>query len=616
MLFANYPYTDFHELNLDWILKKIKELDQEVDDFVTFNKITFAGAWDGSAYPKWTIVDDGAGNGYLSIRAVPANVPLSNTDYWQPVSQYTALYNAFDARISALEASMQNKTVSPMDYGAAGDGVTDDSAAVSAAGAAGVIFDAAHTFYCASPVTLSYGSLYTSYIMKEDQPIINNGRLFIGNDVTSDGPFSPVRGNYLLTMTDIDSALIAFNKFYNAKNAVYLTRCNNVIFTNNTVSNMQQTNSNGYGIVTSSCDRLLIDSNIFKACDRHCVYISHDSGTLGSTDVVISNNMIDLSGAVNMTPTAFPIQTRNAHKVQIHENTVRNAQGFVWIIIDDLSNDASNDIEISGNHVTDIKAPAGRENMDGCVSIYQENTAQKLTGLHIHDNVFNTTDVLMAKLSAADDVTIENNKFTSGSLYGIQIAYGSSKMFSVGLRILNNDVKVSSSGIFFFILDLDDIGSVTINGNTINAGYIFSTNVASFTEGFDLLQVCDNKYESPNYRDFLNGCPIDKLVVKGNNGNIGKYITATPAAIESDNRYNTIAFVASGSSFAGLVDNVASSAPYWIGNGYEKSDFRLKSRYYADVAALPTTDVVYGQIAITNDSHAYIWKGDAWLQLG
>lgn len=103
MLFSKYPYTDMHEMNLDWILRIIKELDREVDEFVAFNKITFSGVWDGSAYPKWTIVDDGAGNGYLSIQAVPANVPLSNTDYWQPVSQYTDLYNAFNSRIAALE---------------------------------------------------------------------------------------------------------------------------------------------------------------------------------------------------------------------------------------------------------------------------------------------------------------------------------------------------------------------------------------------------------------------------------------------------------------------------------------------------------------------------------
>lgn len=30
--FNNYPYTDFHEANLDWMLGKVKELDQKIND--------------------------------------------------------------------------------------------------------------------------------------------------------------------------------------------------------------------------------------------------------------------------------------------------------------------------------------------------------------------------------------------------------------------------------------------------------------------------------------------------------------------------------------------------------------------------------------------------------
>ena len=30
--FDKYPYTDFHELNLDWLLAQMKALEQHVDD--------------------------------------------------------------------------------------------------------------------------------------------------------------------------------------------------------------------------------------------------------------------------------------------------------------------------------------------------------------------------------------------------------------------------------------------------------------------------------------------------------------------------------------------------------------------------------------------------------
>lgn len=103
MIFSEYPYTNFHELNLDWIIKTVKELTGTVDDFVAFNKITFLGTWTGTAYPAWAVVDDGSGNGYLSLQPVPAGVSLSDTTYWTQVASYSTIYSAFNSRISALE---------------------------------------------------------------------------------------------------------------------------------------------------------------------------------------------------------------------------------------------------------------------------------------------------------------------------------------------------------------------------------------------------------------------------------------------------------------------------------------------------------------------------------
>ena len=31
-LFEQFPYTNFHELNLDWVLSKLKELDEKVNN--------------------------------------------------------------------------------------------------------------------------------------------------------------------------------------------------------------------------------------------------------------------------------------------------------------------------------------------------------------------------------------------------------------------------------------------------------------------------------------------------------------------------------------------------------------------------------------------------------
>lgn len=105
MLFNhNYPYTDFHELNLDWILCKMKELDSTLSEFTTLNKLQWCGTWDiTKSYSAWSLVEDGEGNGYVSTGPVPAGIQLDNAKYWQKVANYSALYSAFEQRIGLLE---------------------------------------------------------------------------------------------------------------------------------------------------------------------------------------------------------------------------------------------------------------------------------------------------------------------------------------------------------------------------------------------------------------------------------------------------------------------------------------------------------------------------------
>ena len=88
-LFDNFPYTNFHELNLDWILKVLKDIETTIDQFVSLNIIKYADPiqWDITRqYPKNTIVVDPiSGTAYISADNVPQGVPLSNTDYWSVV---------------------------------------------------------------------------------------------------------------------------------------------------------------------------------------------------------------------------------------------------------------------------------------------------------------------------------------------------------------------------------------------------------------------------------------------------------------------------------------------------------------------------------------------------
>ena len=99
-----YPYTDAHELNLDFILAQIKSMREEMSDFEALNTITNAGAWDiTKQYKAWTVVSDNNA-GYISLRPVPAGIPINNTEYWGFIADYNILITNLSNRIAALEA--------------------------------------------------------------------------------------------------------------------------------------------------------------------------------------------------------------------------------------------------------------------------------------------------------------------------------------------------------------------------------------------------------------------------------------------------------------------------------------------------------------------------------
>lgn len=104
--YNKYPYTDFHELNLDWVIGFLKELNQEWDEFQILNKLHIAGEWSITKnYPKYAIVDNN-GTGYLSLKPVPAGIDINNLDYWMPVGTYGSVIVDLNDRLNTVEGDV------------------------------------------------------------------------------------------------------------------------------------------------------------------------------------------------------------------------------------------------------------------------------------------------------------------------------------------------------------------------------------------------------------------------------------------------------------------------------------------------------------------------------
>lgn len=125
-LFDHFPYTNVHELNLDWVLSMMKALEAEWEAFTAGNSLTFADPMlhdISKTYAKNTIVLDSNGNAYVSLQAVPVGVGLQNGDYWLMVFDYEAFIEKVNKNFTARYYRGSYRATSDM---AIGDWLTVD----------------------------------------------------------------------------------------------------------------------------------------------------------------------------------------------------------------------------------------------------------------------------------------------------------------------------------------------------------------------------------------------------------------------------------------------------------------------------------------------------------
>lgn len=109
-----YPYTNVHELNLDWILGTVKAGEREIKNFIGANVIKYANpiAWDITRQYEGNtvVVDPGTGDAYISVKPVPIGYDLSHIEYWTKIFNFGSTVDTLISQIATNEGNSPTAT--------------------------------------------------------------------------------------------------------------------------------------------------------------------------------------------------------------------------------------------------------------------------------------------------------------------------------------------------------------------------------------------------------------------------------------------------------------------------------------------------------------------------
>ncbi len=106
--FDNFPYSNFHEMNIDWVLQKMLELETFVKNYTAVNNVSFAGIWDiRKQYPQWSVVSDG-NKTYMANKPVPAGIAISNKEYWLYLADLDPRIGTLTTEVALLKQQVEN----------------------------------------------------------------------------------------------------------------------------------------------------------------------------------------------------------------------------------------------------------------------------------------------------------------------------------------------------------------------------------------------------------------------------------------------------------------------------------------------------------------------------